>query len=330
MTLSALWQRMESRLDSSRPDWRERGVAFGQMEAVRARAEGRAWSDDEVFHGLLMAVLSSDTDWSKIERIQAEAGFAELFSGFSLEWYAGHRSGEIGERFVPWFKKHKAGSVSLDRALVNLIATARKLLEHRCMHGSAESYFTALVRRCDGDPKRAALELGCSGEHRLPAFGVALAAEALKNLGFDVARPDRHVGRAVGSFGLVRFERWSGRNERKAPPLSSRKSSLAVMTAVQGIARAADTPVVLVDNAIRMLGARNGLYLTNPQLAAMAGESGIVEGHVETIGALIDSWAEGDDHGEQRETIERLIEGLDRDRLSERKLFPEELKGRSW
>lgn len=328
MTEPALWQRIESRLDSSRPGWRRWVDSFGQMAAVRARADGRAWSDDEIFHGLLLAVLSSNTDWSKIERVETE--LAELFSGFSLESYAGCQPSEIRERFVPWFRERKAGSIALETNLANLIRAARMLLGHSREHGSAESYFTSLVQRCDGDPKRAAMHLGVQGEYKLPAFGVALAAEALKNLGFDVAKPDRHAARAVGSFGLVRFERWHGRVGRAAPSLSSRKSLLEVMTAVQEIATVASTPVVLVDNAIWMLGARSGLYLTNPELAEMARESEAVERPAETIGALIDSWAEPEDHGEQRETVERLIEGLDRERLYERKLFPEELKGRSW
>ena len=33
---------------------------------------GRIWTDDEVFEAVLLAVLSSNTVWSKIERVQAE------------------------------------------------------------------------------------------------------------------------------------------------------------------------------------------------------------------------------------------------------------------
>ena len=314
MSQSALWQRIEGHLDSSYPSWRRRVEIFGQMAAVKSRATGRTWSDDEVFRALLLAVLSTNTAWSKVERVQGE--LADLFSGFSLDSYAERRPGEIGERVVPWFLECKAGSVSL--------------VEHRRAHGSAESYFTSLVRRSGGDPKQAALLLGRQGEYKLPAFGVALAAEALKNLGFDVAKPDRHLGRAMGSFGLARFERWPGRSGRASPPLTSRTSLMAVMTAAERIATEADRPVVLVDNAIWMLCARNGLYLTNPQLAEMAGDRRMEGDQAATIGALIESWAEQEDHGEQRETVERLVEGLDTERLSERKLFPGELKGKSW
>ena len=45
---------------------------------------------------------------------------------------------------------------------------------------------------------------------------------------------------------------------------------------------------------------------------------------------LVQSWMEEDDTDEQRETLEYLIRALDEDRISNRKLFPKELKGKSW
>ena len=92
-----------------------------------------------------------------------------------------------------------------------------------------------------------------------------LAAEALKNLGFDVAKPDRHVKRAVASFGLVPARNWSG-SDRTVP----KTPNLAVMEAVERIAIAIRKHVVFVDNAIWMLGARSELWLTNGELAKVA------------------------------------------------------------
>src|SRR5262249_21216576 len=46
--------------------------------------------------------------------------------------------------------------------------------------------------------------------------------------------------------------------------------------------------------------------------------------------ALLRSWAEQGDADEQRETGEYLIRALDEDRLSDRKLFPPDLKGVTW
>ena len=273
MSKLALWQGIESRLDSSLPTWRERVHGMGQLEAVEERASGRNWRDDEVLEALVLAVLSANTDWSKVEQVQAE--LAELFSGFSLERYAARSADDVADRLVPWFKDQKAGSMSLRSGLTNLIGAAQKLLQYSRAHGAADGYFTSLVARCGGDPKGAALRLGCSGDDKLPGLGVALAAETLKNLGFDVAKPDRHVLRAIGSFGLVRFSRWSDAKDRansRAVPAASKKLMLATMAAVEKIAAVADERVVLVDNAIWLLCAKSGRHLANRELAEIARE----------------------------------------------------------
>ena len=328
MTSLTLWQNIESSLDSGLKGWRSRVDDFGQVAAVRERAAGRAWSDDETFEGLLMAVLSNNTDWSRIERIQTD--LAELFSGFSLKSYANLPHREIGVRILPWFLERKAGSMTLERDLANLRRCARRLYKHSRLHGTAESYFTMLVRQLGGDPKQAALQLGSPGNHKLPAFGVALAAEALKNLGFDVAKPDRHAKRAVASFGLVPFEDWLDRNGRTAPSCYTKKSFLAVMGAVQDIATSAKVPVVTADNAIWLLGAKSGLYLTNAELAEMARKGKDPTALAKAVGTLIRSWSETQDVSEQQATIDCLVAGLNSERRSARKLFPAELKGRSW
>ena len=50
----------------------------------------------------------------------------------------------------------------------------------------------------------------------------------------------------------------------------------------------------------------------------------------EALVDLVQSWMDDDDASEQQETGEYLIRVLDQDRLSERQLFPPELKGITW
>lgn len=45
---------------------------------------------------------------------------------------------------------------------------------------------------------------------------------------------------------------------------------------------------------------------------------------------LLQSWLDEEDAEEQRETGEYLISALDEDRLSDRKLFPIEMKSMTW
>lgn len=53
-------------------------------------------------------------------------------------------------------------------------------------------------------------------------------------------------------------------------------------------------------------------------------------GSREKLVTLLQSWIDEDDAGEQQETGEYLIRVLDEDRLSNRKLFPPELKDVTW
>ncbi len=46
--------------------------------------------------------------------------------------------------------------------------------------------------------------------------------------------------------------------------------------------------------------------------------------------ALLESWIGEGDAEEQRQTGDYLVHALDEDRLSDRKLFPPELKGVTW
>jgi predicted DNA-binding protein len=62
----------------------------------------------------------------------------------------------------------------------------------------------------------------------------------------------------------------------------------------------------------------------------------ILDAHLPSVGrraqavALLQSWIDGKDADDQRETGDYLVRVLDEDRLSDRKLFPPELEGKTW
>ena len=291
-----LWSRIDACLDSRHEHWRERVEEFGQVRAVKDRSQGRVWTDDQVFEAMLLAVLSSNTVWSKVERVQAD--LSELFDNFSLEAYANQSDTEVDNCFVPWFEARRAGSMSLRGGLVNLVLAARILLQHSNCHGSADDYFTSLMHQCAHDPKQAAMRLGGQGDYKLPSLGVALAAEALKNLGFDVAKPDRHMMRAMGSFGLVRFNRWNqAPGGRGSPESPSGKELFEVMTVAKRVAEAAEKPVVFVDNAVWLLCAKGELYLTNSELAEIANEARVPKRSAQELGDVRSSGSKTQRYG---------------------------------
>ena len=265
-----LWIQIKDVLDSFLPDWGETIARFGQIRAIEERELGKRWSDDEIHKGLVLAVLSNNTDWSKIEAVLPD--LHQLFRHFSLEYYAHIDGREIEKHFVPWFKQRRAGSLTLRKDLTNLIETARKLHAWSKNHGCAEHYFTSLMARSGHDPKNVALALGTAGgEFKLPAFGVPIAAEALKNIGYDVAKPDRHIMRAVGCFDWVNFSKWTDRSGNKAPK-ANHLEMLETMCAIENFAASVSQRIAFLDNAVWLLCARSGLRFSNQQLAELVAQ----------------------------------------------------------
>ncbi len=107
-----------------------------------------------------------------------------------------------------------------------------------------------------------------SSRYKLPAFGIALAAEALRNIGFDLVKPDRHILRAAGSFGLVEFIRWEDRGATK-PPNARPSELLETMSNMEKFAESVGECACLVDNAIWLLCARSGSHLSNEDLKGL-------------------------------------------------------------
>jgi endonuclease III len=260
---------IQDRLSRELTTWKEIIEHFGQVTAVQRREAGSRWSDDELFEALLRAVLSNNTQWSRVEMVLPE--LKEVFHNFSLESFANSAPNEINERILPWFIARKAGSMTLKSCLHALRTTAQILLHYSAQRGSAEDYFQDVMHFCGEDPKEVAIALGQpSSPKKLPGFGIPIAAEALRNMGYDICKPDRHMCRAAGSFGLVTFRTWKDQRGTKAPVASSREM-LAVMRIFEEFAKSTGERVTFIDNAVWLLCARGmGLHLSNEGLRRIA------------------------------------------------------------
>lgn len=272
MTSQEFWEKAQGKLDSRIPKWRELIEHYQQVSAIEARARGKRLSDDEIFAALVRSVLSNSTDWSKVERVLPE--LSSCFGGFDPHSYAARLPASVDEVLLPWFKQRHAGSMTLRSSLLKLIAAAERLCSASKAAGSLENYFHSIFVGSGKDPKQMAVALGgMSSPHKLPTLGIPLAAEFLKNIGYDVAKPDRHVNRAVGSFGWVTFAKWKSR-AGTTPPTASEAELLKVMQAMESIGIQLATPVAYLDNAIWLLCAKSGLHMTNDELARLSGNSG--------------------------------------------------------
>lgn len=264
-----LWNRIKVKLATKYPNLDERVDLLRQVPAVKDRASGREWSDREVFEALILSILSNATDWSKVETVRNEIG--TVFQQFDISWYANITAAHVEEVLIPWFQNRRAGSVSQSKDLTTTIQTAREFLKLITQHGSLDTYFKFLLARHNSDLSSLAVALGGSkSKSKLPGLGIPLAAEFLKNIGYDVAKPDRHINRAAGAFGWVNFQKWPDRIGTTAPTTSVAEREV-VMRAVQKFAIENHMLTSYVDNAVWLLCAKSGLFMSNVALAELAG-----------------------------------------------------------
>lgn len=153
--------------------------------------------------------------------------------------------------------------------LKRLRHAARLLCNYSEQFGSLDQFFIHIERQTNNDTITLVQQLGSPrSQYKLPAIGIPVAAEAMKNIGFDVAKPDRHINRALGSFGLVTFANWPDRTNHKAP-LCTENEMINVMRFMHDFANQVGVLVTFLDNAIWMLCCRSGLYFKNQMLSAL-------------------------------------------------------------
>jgi hypothetical protein len=263
-----LWERISNRLSTGIPDWEHRIESMNQIAAVEARARGHRWSDDEVFKGLILSILSNSANWAIVEKILPDLDTA--FCQFRLKDYAVREENDI-ERLYAWFTERHAASTFLREGLTRLRDAANVLIAKAEQANSLDHYFEELVKG-EADLPSAALALGgISSRSKLPGLGIPLAAEFLKNIGYDVSKPDRHINRAAGSFRWVEFRKWPNREGTKAPT-AREVEMIAVMGEMATFSSANSLSVCYADNAVWLLCAKSGLYLDNEALSSLGDE----------------------------------------------------------
>ncbi|MEG3150110.1 hypothetical protein U1769_09440 [Sphingomonas sp. ZT3P38] len=265
--LRCLWHHLVQRLAGWRSDWDDHIDADSAAPAWEGPSRGEIVPDGRIFEAFAVALLSGNTRWERILRIRPNLG--EPFGGFDLRRYALLTDRDIEERVVPWFRERRAGARGLSAGLVRLRDTAARLSSYRAGKGSASAYLADARSASGGSPEQLAILLATSKEWKLPGFGIALAAEALRNMGIDLCKPDRHILRALGSWSLIDFVRWDRRGAFTPPQATTAELSRA-MFVVRSIAEANDVRVSYATSVIWTAGAVSGARLSNGEFEAVA------------------------------------------------------------
>lgn len=260
-----VWRRLLERLSEWDPDWRTRTGLADPSDDADTIARGPV-SNERAFEAFAVALLSGNTRWDRVESVRAE--LSEPFQGFRPRRFAKLSDEDIDQNILPWFRSRRAGAAGLRGGLQRLRATAL-LLAGGGRFASAQAILDAAFEEAAGSPETVAMLLGSHKDWKLPGFGIALAAEALRLLGHDLCKPDRHVLRAIGSWKLVRFAQWN-RNGDFTAPQARPSELLQAMLAVRSLAKINGLPVSYANSVIWTAGAVSGARLTNSQLEELA------------------------------------------------------------
>lgn len=164
------------------------------------RTAGDEFSTGDHIRAMVYSLLSSGAQWSRLEPyIDINTGeisvIDDLFCQYDIEKLLVCDPEEISDKIL----SYKLGSPYTRKQMNALIkVNIRKLLSLERQYGSVDDFYMEILVK-DRTKKTLVKELSSSeSPHKFIQFGGALVAEYLKNVGYDIAKPDRHICRILG------------------------------------------------------------------------------------------------------------------------------------
>jgi len=156
------------------------------------RTAGHIFTIDECVESMVRAILTNSVPWARIAPHIASGRITSIFHSYSAATL----------KTVPYMdlvhdlRKIKCGNpsdVAQMRALADNIKTLERIIS---THGSIEAYFSTLCPTTYPQITYSALkDFDTSGRYKLGQMGIPLVCEFLKNMGFLLPKPDRHLKR---------------------------------------------------------------------------------------------------------------------------------------
>lgn len=171
---------------------------------IDKRENGGTFTIQDHIRAMVYSMLTSGASWNRVEpSIDVETGrvllIDEIFYQYDVDTLLNTDPMDLVERV----KQHKLGTQYIKNQMVALIGTnIGKLQSLEKEYGSVDNFYQKFI---DTDPTLKTLVKELSAENKLHKFlqlGEALTAEYLRNVGYDISKPDRHICRILGSKNL--------------------------------------------------------------------------------------------------------------------------------
>lgn len=177
---------------------------------IDRRKQGGTFSIEDHIRAMVYSMLSSGISWQRVEGgIDNDTGkiipIDEIFHQYSVEKLMQFSPEELRDKIK---ELHCASLQTLAQMKALLEDNIPKLLAIEEQHGSIDNFYQHFI---NADPSLNTLVLVLSeknSKYNLSQMGEALTAEYLRNVGYDISKPDRHIRRILGSkyLGCSEFE----------------------------------------------------------------------------------------------------------------------------
>lgn len=165
------------------------------------RKNGETFTVSDHIRGMVYSMLTSGAAWNRLEpHIDIETGQIPIIDDIFYQYDVTALQSADPAVLVSRVKEYRLGTPYLTNQINALIGVnIGKLLAIKKEYGSVDHFYQSLADKND-NLKALVRELATAGKpYKFAQLGEALTAEYLKNVGYDIGKPDRHIRRILGS-----------------------------------------------------------------------------------------------------------------------------------
>lgn len=181
---------------------------------IEKRENGGKFNVSDHIRAMVYSMLTSGASWNRLEpHIDIETGrillVDKMFSQYDSDTLIKSNPSTLADRL----KEYKLGTQFIDKQMQALVGTnIKKLLSLEKEYGSIDKFYQSQIGMDKSLKPLVRILSANGGKYKYAQMGEALIAEYLRNVGYDIAKPDRHIRRVLGSNIL-------GCSDRKITPV---------------------------------------------------------------------------------------------------------------
>lgn len=164
------------------------------------RKNGETFTVSDHIRGMIYSMLTSGAAWNRLEpHIDIATGQIPIIDDIFYQYDVTALQSADPTELCEKVKALKLGTQYLKNQTEALVKeNIGKLLSIQEKYGSVDNFYQSLADKND-NLKTLVRELATAGKpYKFAQLGEALTAEYLKNVGYDIGKPDRHIRRILG------------------------------------------------------------------------------------------------------------------------------------